>query len=238
VADGLAAVVDDGSDVILVDGGRRTREAADLLAESAVRVLSAVVVSHTDEDHLGGVQRVLASARVRYLMIPSWMKGDPAVVPLLRTARRNGIDVIPVARGSTRRQGVTDIEVIWPPATQSAAADNERSLVLRIRQPGGVVLFTSDISESTEFRLSRLSSFGCHILIAPHHGSRGSCSSILLSAAAPEIALIPAGPRNIHNHPHAEVLERLEARSIAIRYPARDGRCGVRFRDGRWVPYP
>jgi competence protein ComEC len=238
VADGLAAVVADGSGVLLVDGGRRPDEAAHLLAGSTARVLSTVVVSHTDEDHLGGVQRVVASTRVRSLMIPSWMLVDPAAVPLLRTARRRGVDVIPVTRGSARRQGSTDIEVIWPPAAPSAIAENERSLVLRLRQPSGVVLITSDIGSSTEFRLSRLASLACHILITPHHGSRGSCSSALLSAAGPEVALIPAGPQNIHNHPHPEVLQRLEARAIEIRYPARDGLCGALFRDGGWCPFP
>jgi competence protein ComEC len=238
VADGLAAIAADGDGVILFDGGRWRDEAAHLLADSAVGDLSAIVVSHSDEDHLGGVQRVLTSARVRSLVIPSWMFADPAAVALLRSARRTGVAVIPVARGSTRREGSTDIEVLWPPATPSALPDNERSLVVRLRQPSGVVLITGDIGASTEFRLSRLASLACQVLVVPHHGSRGSCSSVLLAASAPEIALIPAGPQNIHHHPHTEVLERLAAGSIAIRYPARDGRCGARYDHGRWVPFP
>jgi competence protein ComEC len=166
------------------------------------------------------------------------MLADPAVVTLLRSARRAGTDVIPVTRGSTRREGSTDIEVLWPPARQSELPENEQSLVVRLRQPSGVVLIPGDIGASTEFRLSRLASLACHVLIVPHHGSRGSCSSILLEASAPEVALIPAGPQNIHHHPHPEVLERLAVRRIAIRYPARDGRCGVRYDHGRWAPFP
>jgi competence protein ComEC len=238
VGDGLAALAADGDGVVLFDGGRRRDEAANLLADGAVGTLSAVVVSHSDEDHLGGVQMVLTSARVRRLLIPSWMLTDPAAVELLRSARRAGTEVIPVARGSTRREGSTDIEVLWPPATPSSLPENERSLVVRLRQPSGVVLVTGDIGDATEFRLSRLASLQCHVLVVPHHGSRGSCSSVLLAASVPEIALIPAGPHNIHRHPHPEVLERLAARTIATRYPARDGRCGARYDHGRWLAFP
>jgi len=115
---------------------------------------------------------------------------------------------------------------------------DERSLVVRLRLPSGVVLIPGDIGASTEFRVSRLASLACHVLIVPHHGSRGSSSSVLLAASAPEIALIPAGPQNIHHHPHPEVLERLAARTITVRYPARDGRCGANYDHGRWLAFP
>lgn len=238
VADGLAAIVADGNGVILFDGGRWRDETAHLLADGAVGRLAAILVSHSDEDHLGGVRQVLASVRVGSLLIPSWMLSDSAAVPLLRTARHTGTDVIPLARGSSWREGPTDIEVLWPPATPIALPENERSLVVRLRQPSGLILITGDIGASVELRLSRSESLACHVLIVPHHGSRDSCSSVLLAASGPEIALIPAGPKNIHRHPHAEVIERLAARSIAIRYPARDGVCGARYDHGRWAPFP
>ena len=239
VADGLAAIAADGDSVILFDGGRWREEAARLLADSGVGPLSAVLVSHTDEDHLGGVEMVLSSTRVRRVLVPAWMCTDPAAASLLRTARRTGAVVIPVARGVILREGATDIEVVWPPASPSSTQRaNERSLVVRLRHPSGTVLITGDIGSTVEFRLCRLASLDCHVLVVPHHGSRNSCSSLLLAASTPEVALIPAGPRNIHDHPHTEVTKRLAARAIPARYPARDGRCGARYLDGRWIPFP
>jgi len=238
VGDGLAALAVDGSGSVMVDGGRWSDEASQLLADLNVRDLAAVAVSHSDEDHLGGIELVVGAIDVGCIVLPTWMMSDPATVPVLRTARRVEASVIPVARGSCVPVGRSHMEILWPPTADLPSADNERSLVVRLRQPTGVILFTSDIGTASEFRISRLSSLSCQVLVAPHHGSRGSSSSILLGAAEPSVALIPAGPRNVHGHPHVEVLERIRKRGIPVRFPARDGRCGAVYRDGKWVPFP
>jgi competence protein ComEC len=143
-----------------------------------------------------------------------------------------------VARGSTLRTDGLVIEVLWPPATARRSPENERSLVARSVLPTGRVLITSDIGRMTEKGLSRLGGLRSELLLAPHHGSRGSFSQSLIEAATPQLVLIPAASRNVHGHPHPEVLERLDGLGIPYRYPARDGRCGARPKDGRWVLYP
>jgi competence protein ComEC len=196
------------------------------------------VASHTDEDHLGGLVQVFRTLPVEQLVIPSWMVTEEAAVPMLRVANSNGARVIPVARGSVVRLGGSALEVIWPPALEAPAAENERSLVARLNLDRGSVLITSDVGRMTEGRLRALSSLKCDVLLVPHHGSRSSTSPALLEAAQPAVALIPAGHRNNHKHPHPEVLQRLRTRQIPFRYPARDGWCGAEWSDGSWRAYP
>jgi competence protein ComEC len=238
VADGLAAVVATSEATMLLDGGRWTHEATRRLADRGHGAFDVVVASHTDEDHVAGLPAVLAAGGAGRLVVPVWMMSEPEVVPLLRAARDAGADVRRVARGSAIRVGGTVMEVLWPPAADPPEIENERSLVARIGFEGGVVLVTSDIGRTTEVRLARLGSMACDVLIVPHHGSRNSASSALLAATMPEIALIPAGPRNIHGHPHAEVLERLESRAISFRFPKRHGLCGACLVDGKWKAFP
>jgi competence protein ComEC len=238
VADGLAATISGHTSSVLVDGGRWRREATELLVNDGCRSLSAVVASHTDEDHLAGLDRVLRQLRVKRLILPEWMRSEPQAVILLRAARRRDVSVLPVARGSTLGMKDLRLEILWPPAGERSTAENERSLVARIRLPSGTALITSDVGRDTERRLCRSVALQSDVLIAPHHGSRYSTTSPLLDAADPQVVLIPAGPRNIHNHPHTEVLRRLDARAIPYRYPARDGRCGARRLNGEWVLYP
>jgi competence protein ComEC len=238
VGDGLAATVWSGRAGVLVDAGRWRREAAELLADGGVRRLAAVAVSHPDEDHFGGTETVLRTLPVGELLIPSWMLGDPVAVPLLRTARRRGVAVTALSRGRVIALDGMNLEVLWPPLADLPADDNERSLAIRFRTPGGAAMVTSDIGRSTELKLLRSGSLRCDVLVVPHHGSRHSACAALLERCRPDVALIPAGPLNRYHHPHAEVLERLGSRAIGFRYPKRDGRCGARVIDDRWVLYP
>ena len=238
VSDGAAVLVSEGVDAVMVDAGRYQREAAQMLAESGHRTLHAVIASHTDDDHIGGMVRILSSFEVNNLMMPVWMFTEPTVVPLLRAARRRGVRIHPVAAGSAVSLGSIRFEAVWPPAVSPPRHENERSLVARTRFESGIALITADIGRSTERTLAGAGPLQSAILVVPHHGSRGSTSAALLEATAPAVALIPAAPGNTHGHPHAEVLKRLADRHIPVRYPARDGRCGVRWDGEKWVPYP
>jgi competence protein ComEC len=238
VNDGAAVLVADGSDALLSDAGRFRREAAQLLAESRHWTLRALIVSHTDEDHVGGATRVLGSFRVEQLIVPVWMLRDPQVVPLLRAARRRATRIHPMAAGEAAVLGSVRIEVVWPPLRDPPQAENERSLVLRAISDCGTVLITGDIGRRTETALARTGCLRSTVLVVPHHGARGSTSRALLEASSPQVALIPAGPGNTHGHPSLEARQRLSERHIPYRYPARDGRCGARWTGQEWVPYP
>ena len=238
VADGLAATVSTRDGVILADGGRWRNQAAELLANGRVRHLAAMLASHPDEDHIGGLARVLESVEVERLIIPAGARSSDEMASLLRTASRRGTRLVTVARGSVVRIGGTDLLVLWPPASFRSGSDNDRSLVVRVVTEHGAVLIGADIDRAIEGRLARAGCLRSAVLVVPHHGSRGSCSNALLDAVAPEVVLIPAGPLNRHNHPHPEVLDRLRQRGLPVRYPVRDGSCGAAFRDGRWVAFP
>jgi len=238
VSDGAAVLVSDGVDAVLIDTGRYQREAAQMLAEGGHRGLRAVIASHTDEDHVGGMVHILRSFKVESLIAPAWMLAEPQVVPLLRAARRKGTRFHPVASGSAVTLGSIRFEVVWPPALNPPRQENERSLVARALFEHGSALITADIGRSTEHTLARTGPLRSTVLVVPHHGGRGSTSPALLEATTPSVALIPAAPGNTHGHPHPEVLDRLAERHIPFRYPARDGRCGATWDGERWIPFP
>jgi competence protein ComEC len=49
------------------------------------------------------------------------------------------------------------------------------------------------------------------VLKVGHHGSRSSSTAALLQVVAPRLSVASAGRANRFGHPHAEVVERLEA---------------------------
>jgi competence protein ComEC len=238
VSDGAAVLLSSGADRVVNDCGRFQREAAHLLADRRLRRLRAIILSHTDEDHIGGVAYLLRTLDVDRLLLPAWMFTRIESVPLLRAARRRGTRIELLARGTATTLGAIRLVTLWPPAADPPREENERSLVARVVLSQGSVVITSDIGRPAERRISGIGLLDCDVLVIPHHGSRGSTSNALLDATSPEIALIPAAPGNTHGHPHEEVVERLEGRGIAVRYPARDGWCGARWDGNAWVAFP
>jgi len=238
VSHGLALRISSPDTQILVDGGGLQREAAELLAAPRVHHLDAVIATHADEDHSGGLDTVLRTTHVEVLIVPRWMLQADEAVPLIRMARRRGVTILPFVRGSRFSRADWTMEVVWPDPNNLPHEENERSLVARVLLSGTSILITSDIGNSTERLLVRNTYLESDLLIVPHHGSRHSSSRTFLEAVDPSIALIPAGPKNLHHHPHPEVLDRLESLHIDSRMPIRDGRCGARWVDGRWVLYP
>lgn len=239
VRDGLAALLPAPQGPLLVDGGRLPDEATRLLADLGILKLGAIVASHTDEDHCGGLPTVIRTLRPRRLLIPAWMAADPAVVPLLRSARRVGTATISLARDLRTSAAGDALWVLWPPFRNPPARENDRSLVARLSVSGGTVLLTSDISSRVEHRLlSDGSPLAADVLIAAHHGSASSNSTPFLRAVGPACVLIPAGPWNTHHHPSRATIRRLRRQGLRWRAPITSGLCGSRRVDGRWRCWP
>jgi len=238
IGDGLALTLTTGGRTTLFDGGHYRSEAAEMLADSGCRRLAAVIVSHGDDDHAGGIRRVLQSTATERLIMPSWLMSEETIVPILRAARHAGTAISTVARGSLIRSGPLRFDILWPPAGRTDLTNNDRSLVIRAQTPSGPIVLTGDIGAAVEKTLTHASNLKADILLAPHHGSASSSSSRFLDAVSPDLVLIPAGPNNRHNHPHPTILSRLSKRGLPFVYPARDGRCGARADDsGQWKTY-
>ena len=132
---------------------------------------------------------------------------------------------------------------------------NDLSCVLRVEDiAGGSILLTGDISVRAESHLAG-QFIGLHdpedegaldlagarlqtqVLLAAHHGSRTSTGDFFLDAVAPELVIIQAGYRNRYGHPHADVMERIRARSDAISVARTDlqGALTITWSEGRPV---
>ncbi len=238
VSDGTALLLNSADSHILFDGGRFRSDAAEKLADAGIRSLDALILSHADGDHIGGVARILETVPTKEFILPRWLMDDPRIPGLLSRARNRGTRITPIVRGLDFQVGDLRLRTLWPPYHAVSDGDNDRSLVIRARWTAGSILLTGDISRSVDFQLLRRGNIRSDLLLVPHHGSRNSSSTALLDAVSPSIALIPAGPGNLHHHPHSEILRMLRRRHIPSRYPARDGVCGALFDGKRWRAFP
>ncbi|MGE5236668.1 MAG: DNA internalization-related competence protein ComEC/Rec2 [Acidobacteriota bacterium] len=216
VREGMAMLVRSGRAAILVDAGRVPGEAARELARLRVGRLDAVVVTHPDEDHVGGVATVLERVPTRVLLFAADEADHPAVVPLRRLARRRGADERVVRRGDRLGFGPVTGEVLWPPPGWSGG-ENDASLVVTFRVGGHRVMVTGDLEAGGERALVAAGGVPrADVLQVPHHGSRSSSTASFLAAVRPAVALVPTGIRPRSSYPHLEVAGRIHGVPAAL----------------------
>ncbi|WP_181438810.1 DNA internalization-related competence protein ComEC/Rec2 [Paenibacillus sambharensis] len=97
-----------------------------LLMKRGVHTLDAVIVSHLDTDHIGGLQAVLDTIPVRMLIWNGTVKSSPDASQLLATAVRRNITVIAAHRDlpEYRTDQYSSFHFLWPyPQVQEESAE-------------------------------------------------------------------------------------------------------------------
>jgi competence protein ComEC len=237
VGAGDAVVVQGRRATVLVDGGRAFPGGVDVgrsvvvpaLRALGVAQLDLVVASHADLDHRGGLPAVLSQLPVERVWLPPGGATDPPFAPVVAAASRLGAVVEEPALGDPALQvGDLLLEVLWPPrvGTEHWSA-NDRSLVLRVSLAAGGgrrVLLTGDVEARAEAALvAGSASLAAEVLKLPHHGSRSSSTSALLSRVGAEIAVASAPRHGRLPLPHPAVLARVEAEGARVLWTGRDG---------------
>ena len=227
VGQGDAVLLRDGDRSVLVDGGGWPhgdfggRVLAPALAAMGIDRLDALVLSHPDHDHCGGLldlSRYLPAAEI--WAGPGWGDSPCAAELLAAPTRRWRV----LWRGELEHVGRWRIEVLHP-GPGARLGRNDRSLVLAAAFGEHRLLLTGDIEAAVEERLARHrpGALVAGILKVAHHGSKTSTRDVFLRAVAPRIALISAGVANPYGHPHPRVLERLAAARVWVLRTDRSG---------------
>lgn len=220
VGQGAATLVRTGQATLLVDTGRHDRDDLPaLLEQREVTAIDVVAVTHPHADHLGQLDAVLGGLDVDEV----WF--SPADHDTQTFARAlDALEAADVAYAEPSAGEVYDVgDVVVEVAGHDEAADPEdlhdSGLVLRARAGDASVLLTGDIEAATERRLvagPHADWLDADLHQVGHHGSSTSTTPALLAAVDPEVAVASYGLANPYGHPHAEVVERLEAAGVAL----------------------
>ena len=179
-----------------------------LLRHLGERRLDLVVLSHADADHIAG-----AGALARAY------PGTPAAGSV-RARRLRALGFASATRCRAGQAWTWDgvrFEWLHPEPRSRLREDNAGSCVLRAASAHGSVLLTGDLERAQELTLLRgPRARGLHadLLVAGHHGSRGSSSEEFLRMVAARAVAVQAGLLNAYGHPHPEFLARLREQGL------------------------
>jgi len=222
VGQGLSVLVRTAQHALLYDTGARYPSGFDLgeavvvptVHALGVRELDALVVSHADLDHAGGVEAVRRGLKPRAL----W-RGDPRIA--------GGQGQACAAGQSWQWDGVT-FRLLHPP-DGFRGDDNDGSCVLLVQSGSARLLLTGDISARVEADVAAAAGREPLVLVVPHHGSKTASSAALLDGLQVQLALVSAGYRSRFGHPHADVVARYRERGIPLVNTAEAGCLRLHF---------
>ncbi len=247
--DGRTILFDAGTPMMRGTSSART-VIEPFLAAAGRRRVDGIVLTHWDSDHSGATPDLLRDLDVGFVAYPATdppSRGLPGFIA--RTARSEGVSLIPLRTSDTLRVGAFRAEILHPDPDRPESSENDRCLVARIREGGRTFLVTGDIEADAER----------HILegglirpvfgeIVPHHGSATSSTPPWVQASSPRAAFFSVGRANRFGHPAQSVLQRYIRIGSSIFRTDRDGALLVawpsrrpmvyRMRNGSWLPPP
>ncbi len=175
----------------------------------------AVVVSHSDRDHAGGVPALRARHRVNRWWAP---RGNTL-----------GLPSRPCVAGETWQADGAVWRFLSPPPEAAALPRNDRSCVLLVTLGSRRVLITGDAGVAIERHqlLPQLGTGRVDVLVAGHHGSATSSAPSFVATTRPREVVFSSGRGNPFGHPRPAVVARFRAVGSRIWNTAYDG--AIRF---------
>jgi competence protein ComEC len=203
---------------LLVDGGPPGDDLVAKLRDAGVERLGAVVVTHDQSDHAGGIFALLGRMPIDRLLFGKLRR------PTFAGVRAAGVPTGRLAAGGEIRSGRLRIDVLWPPRQllrePLAGADpNHLALVLLARWRRFSMLLTADAeAESTPLEPGSID-----VLKVAHHGSDDAGLGALLDRTRPSLAVISVGEENPFGHPTPTTLATLAEHGVRTLRTDRDG---------------
>lgn len=169
-------------------------------------IIDYLILTHADEDHCMGTQKVLNEFDVEKVFIP--IVDGKENYKNLKNLVVNNYDYEIISRELNLNICGCYIEVF---GLYDYADTNESSAIIKITYLDKSFLFMADVSSKIETLL--LNEYGskldCDVLKVAHHGSQNSTCMEFLETATPDYSVISVG-QNSYGHPTQIVLNNLQ----------------------------
>ena len=203
-----------GEQRYLIDTG--TKDSADdmlmALRYFGVTHLDGVIVTHIDNDHVGGLKALLKSEiEVDHLYAATYHNAESLDKhPVAKQARKHDLPMTWLNSGDIIAVNPTMRFVTLGPLTLDAQEENNNSLVLRLETPEGSMLLTGDMELPEETALLNAGLIQqTDVLKVSNHGDGDANGEGLIYTAKPQIAVVSTSTQEKPSTPDPSVMGRL-----------------------------
>ena len=225
VGQGLAVVVETHTRTLVYDtgpgfpGGFNTGDAVlvPYLLNRGRKRLDTLVLSHADNDHVGGLHALLKN-------FPATSIYSGEAIP--------GTATMPCHSGQAWTWDQVRFEFLYP--MDEGRQGNDASCVLKISAAGRAILLTGDLEAHGEHMLTarHAGHLDAEVLVLPHHGSRTSSTARFIASVAPVWALAATGYRNRFHLPNEDIIKRYTRWGSIVLNTAQSGMIQVKIGPG------
>ena len=176
------------------------------LQHVGVEQIDKMIISHSDNDHAGGLTEIRKSIPLNELIYNGDQTGENTTC----------------SQGQSFVWQNLHFKMLWPKMIVSK--ENDDSCVLLISDGEHSVLLTGDISKKVEAELlQQYPKISADILIVPHHGSKTSSSDLFITTVNPSFSVASAGYLNRWHMPVVEVVQRYQKHDVELLTTAQSG---------------
>jgi competence protein ComEC len=212
-----------GGRTMLIDGGNGTSDADNVILPALQAWgsdrLDVMVITHPDQDHIGGLSRVIEAVPVGQVVLTGQVHTTQTYEHLLTAIRDKKLPAVRARGGMSLDFDPALVTAILGPTDALVESDdtNNASIVIRMTYSAVAFLFIGDAEETEEsVILNSGADVHAQILKVGHHGSRNSTSPDWLQAVSPQVGIISVGKNNRYGHPHPEVLQWLSQFGVKV----------------------
>ena len=231
VGQGLSHVVRTQNHTLLFDAGAKYPSGFNMgdavinpyLDSQQIDLLDIIVISHGDNDHIGGLASVLKKNNSQKILssIPGKISKKTSLCQSQPAWQWDGItfQMLNLDHNFT---------------------GNNASCVLKISNQHHSIMLTGDIEKKAELHLIDIwgDQLQSDILISPHHGSKTSSSEQFLTTVKPKWVVISSGYKNRFNHPAKVVMSRYQDHKIKTLNTNCTGQIDIQIGDNiSFTPY-
>ncbi len=215
VGQGDSILIQTGNENVLIDGGGKGKgnEVVAYLKKQKVKTLTALVSTHPDADHVGGLAHVIKSLSVKSVYAPKVSHTTQAYKDFLTAVKKKKLTIKKAKTGMEINTKAKDnsLKFIAPVKDYAKSDLNNWSAVLLLKHGKKTFLFTGDAEEKAEKdMLAKKLVPSVDVLKVGHHGAKTSTSSAFINKTKPKYAVISVG-KNGYGHPTSTVIKRLNS---------------------------
>ncbi|AWH76660.1 AHM family subclass B3-like metallo-beta-lactamase [Clostridioides difficile] len=208
-------LVEIGNKVIMIDTGedKNGKQIVARLKEKGINTLDYLILTHLDKDHIGGVDSVLSSVKVKNIIQANYKKDSKQYDEYIDSLKK--ADIEPVLLKDNMNIVINSAEINIQPASKSKyESSNDYSIITNISYGAHKFLFAGDAEEERLSEFINGNTLKYDFVKIPHHGRYDKLTEAFLESISPQCAVITCSEKKEPEEGVLKILERLNIKTF------------------------